>query len=263
MPSRHIAFKRLVGRFVRVIGATRPRSVVLIYHAVGSGPTSLPLDRFQEQVEWLRRNARVVSIDTLLAGDGTSGLQVALTFDDGYACIAKGVAPVLREAAMPGTVFVNTSCVGDAQSIRSDDSKGHVAGEDFLVWDDICAMRDMGWIIGSHGADHVDLTRLPDPEIRVQLRQSKAAIEERLGTECRHFAYTWGNHDARVRAAVKECGYDSAVAGVHGPVLPSSDRYAIPRIDIRSDYELEDFIAAVRGDWDYLGLVQRARRLLQ
>jgi len=54
----------------------------------------------------------------------------------------------------------------------------------------------------------------------------------------------------------------SAVSGLHGPVLPASDRYALPRIDIRAEYELRDFADVVSGRWDYLGLKQRlARRL--
>jgi hypothetical protein len=40
------------------------------------------------------------------------------------------------------------------------------------------------------------------------------------------------------------------------------DRYRIPRADIRRDYTLEDFKAVVRGDWDYLGHIQRIRRVM-
>jgi peptidoglycan/xylan/chitin deacetylase (PgdA/CDA1 family) len=263
MAAPHVAWKRRVGRLFRIFSARRPRSVVLIYHAVASGPASLPLERFREQVAWLARNVEVVSIDGILAPARAAGLRVALSFDDGYACLARTVAPILRQAGMSATVFLNTACISDSGPIASDASKGHTAGEEFLLWNEVDALYRMGWTIGSHGADHVDLTQLPDPEIRRQLQQSKAEIERRLGTECRHFAYTWGNHDRHVRAAVAQCGYESAFAGVHGAVQPSRDRYAISRIDVRADYELEDFIAVVRGDWDYLGLIQQARRLLQ
>ena len=223
---------------------------------------SLSTNRFHEQVSWLAQNARVVSVDKLLECNDPAGLQVALTFDDGYACTLRTVAPILQKEGMVATVYLNTACVGDLQPIASEETKGHYPGVDFLVWDEVLALRDRGWIIGSHGADHVDLTRLPEAEVHMQLRQSKAAIEERLGIVCSHFAYTWGRHNRRVRTAVAECGYSWAVAGVHGPVSAKSDRYAIPRIDIRTDYELDDFIAVVTGKWDYLGLKQRLARML-
>jgi len=224
---------------------------------------SLSTNRFHEQVSWLAQNARVVSIDKLLECNDPAGLQVALTFDDGYACVSKAVASILQKEGMVATVYLNTACVGDLQPIASDESKGHYPGVDFLVWDEVRALYDVGWIIGSHGADHVDLTLLPDTEVLMQLTRSKAAIEERLDTSCRHFAYTWGHHNRRVRAAVAECGYSWAVAAVHGVVSPTVDRYAIPRIDIRRDYELDDFIAVVTGKWDYLRLLQRAKSLLR
>ncbi len=34
---------------------------------------------------------------------------------------------------------------------------------------------------------------------------------------------------------------------------------AFPRINVAQNYSLEDFRAIVRGDWDYLGWVQRAK----
>ena len=42
----------------------------------------------------------------------------------------------------------------------------------------------------------------------------------------------------------------------------TSDRFALPRVDIRTDYELRDFIDVMAGRWDYLGLKQRLARML-
>lgn len=261
--KRHTSWKRWAGHLLRVFSTYGDRRVILIYHAVGSGPLSLPEQSFREHMNWLAENARVISIDNLLEGEGSTGLQVALTFDDGYESLYRTAAPILERAGLVAAAYLNTTCIGDCQRVASDPSKGHYPGEQFLLWEEVVALRGLGWIIGSHGADHVDLTRLPDAEAHVQLKQSKAAVEERLGTGCNHFAYPWGHHNSRVRGAVAQCGYRWAAAGVHGAVFAGCDRYAIPRIDIRKDYELEDFIAVVRGDWDYLRFVQSARQFLR
>ena len=58
---------------------------------------------------------------------------------------------------------------------------------------------------------------------------------------------------------MRQCGYRYAAGGRHGALRPDFDPMAFPRINIAQDYSLEDFRAIVRGDWDYLGWVQRAK----
>ena len=213
-------------------------------------------------MDWLSSHASGASLEDLLLGTSAADLQVALTFDDGYETLRRVAAPILRDVGLVATVYVNSSWIGDGDRIASESQKGHYPGEQFLRWDEVIGLRELGWTIGSHAADHVDLTQQPDADLRSQLERSKAAIESRLGIECRHLAYPWGRNDRRVRQAVASAGYQWAVSAIHGPVPASADRYAVPRIDIRKDYELEDFIAVVRGDWDFLRTVQLTRRLL-
>jgi len=89
------------------------------------------------------------------------------------------------------------------------------------------------------------------------LIESKRVISERTGTPCQHFSYTWGHHNRRLRDSVAAAGYRSAVAGVHAPVDRGSDLYALPRLDIRNEYDLSDFVAIVSGEWNYLGFYHR------
>jgi hypothetical protein len=58
---------------------------------------------------------------------------------------------------------------------------------------------------------------------------------------------------------VEECGYAWAVCSTHGALNRGFDPFALPRIDIRNNYELPDFVAAVTGDLDYLRWLQLAR----
>jgi peptidoglycan/xylan/chitin deacetylase (PgdA/CDA1 family) len=117
-----------------------------------------------------------------------------------------------------------------------------------------------GWTIGSHGAEHLDLTRQDAVVVTRELCGSKQQIESRLVRPCAHFAYTWGRFTSTLQYAVRDAGYFSAASGLHGPVSPASDRFALPRIDIRAEYEMRDFVAAVMGRWDYLGFKQRLVR---
>ena len=106
---------------------------------------------------------------------------------------------------------------------------------------------------------HVDLTVQSRDRVTSELVGSRQTIESRLGVQCRHFAYTWGRNSSEVREAVRDAGYEFAAAAVHGPLTGSADRFAFPRVNIHHDYSIEDFVAIVRGDWDFLGTWQAWR----
>jgi len=66
-------------------------------------------ENFARQLRWLRENRTVMSLTDFAAGhrDGTLPENAAaLTFDDGYCCVAEAAAPLLSEQAMPATVFL-------------------------------------------------------------------------------------------------------------------------------------------------------------
>lgn len=256
-----IYVKRIIGLLWKWMPAGGDaRRVVLLYHAVDSGPASTRLKEFREQLQWLSRNAEVLSLDALLAGEGTGAVRVAITFDDGYESVFSKAAPLLLEMGMPATVYVNAGLIGEGSERRSSDpSLGHYPGENFMKWDELNALLAQGWIIGSHGVNHVDLTGMPASQVMEELATSKRLIEERLDVACSHFAYTWGRYTKAVRDAVASSRYASAMSAIHGGVSALDDVYALPRIDVKQSYTIRDFSAVVAGDWDYMRFIQMRR----
>lgn len=219
-------------------------------------------DKFRRQIAWLSENATLLPLEGLLKKSGDDGLRVAITFDDGYATLYDHVAPILAEHGTAATVFINTGRIGEAARKPSVAAQGHYPNEQFLTWREVEALVRARWTIGSHGVEHLDLTRQDATNVARELADSKREIESRLGRPCRHFAYTWGRFTSSLQDAVEVAGYACGVSGLHGAVSPASDVYALPRIDIRAEYELSDFVDVVMGRWDYLGIKQRlARRL--
>ena len=254
-----IAWKRRIGAALGWIPRAPSRSIVLLYHAVGSGPWAITGEQFRTQMQWLAQVARVVPLDTLLGTKTGQGLDVALTFDDGYSSVHDCALPLLAPLGLPATVYLNTGWVGVDEARPSQSELGHYPGETFMRWSDAGALVKAGWTVGSHGVDHVDLTDAPAATCRLQLLQSREAITRRLQVDCQHFAYTWGRSTPQLRSQVSQCGYRYAAGGLHGPVRANFDPMALPRINVSRDYSLDDFKAIVRGDWDYLGWVQRAK----
>jgi len=254
-----LLWKRRIGAAMHAIARSPSRRVVLLYHAVGTGAWSVAKERFSGQMRWLAQAARVVPLETLLSSEHEPGLRVAVTFDDGYSSVQSAALPVLNALGVTATVYLNTGWIGERERRRSHPALGHYAGQTFLRWCDAEALARAAWTIGSHGIEHLDLSRSPTEVCEKELVQSREEITRRLGVACNHFAYTWGRSNKRLRAQVAQCGYKSAASGVHGPLRNGFDALAFPRINVSAEYTLDDFKAIVRGDWDYLGWWQRAK----
>lgn len=93
---------------------------VLTYHGVLPADESEPIllkgsvrvGRFERQMEWLARHARVLpmseALPTLLARTPRSYRDTVVTFDDGLANNAEIALPILERFEVPATIFVAT-----------------------------------------------------------------------------------------------------------------------------------------------------------
>jgi peptidoglycan/xylan/chitin deacetylase (PgdA/CDA1 family) len=100
--------------------ANRSLPLIVYYHSV-HGPDddiswchepslSMPVELFQEQIEYLRRHYTVVSLEEAVAV--ADPRVVAITFDDGYRGVYQNAFPILRAHRLPATVFLVSDFVG-------------------------------------------------------------------------------------------------------------------------------------------------------
>ena len=194
-----------------------PCSVVLCYHAVSDDwPSSLAVRpaQLRAHVEhMLGRGLRPATFAEAVRGPG----MLAVTFDDAFASVGSLALPVLRELAVPATVFVPTAFPGASGPLSwpgigewRDGPHAHELG--CLTWAELRALAGAGWEIGSHTVSHPRLTLVDDARLRRELVESKLTIEEHVGLPCRSFAYPYGDEDKRVVAATRRAGYAAAAA---------------------------------------------------
>jgi len=193
---------------------------VLSFHSISEPQRPADRDyclspqRFMRVVRALeRRGFRHVSVKEY----GRKAMEprsVALTFDDGYEDFYRSVFPLVGEMALKPTVFVVAGQVGGENVWDVDLGRRRLLSSRQIV-----EMHRAGVDFGSHGLTHRWLPGLDDAELRAEVCDSKARLEDLLGAEVDSFAYPYGGVDARVRAMVAEAGYATAMTTAWGANL--------------------------------------------
>lgn len=210
------------------------KPLVLCYHSVSETwehALAVTPRAFGRQLHsLLRRGYRPVSANDLLAAP-RRGLHV--TFDDAYRSVLDAL-PTLRRFGLHATVFAATGFAEGGRPLDvpelAAEAAAHPAELATMNWDELRGISADGVEIGSHTISHPHLTSLSDADLLREVRDSRTRLEDELGRPCRFFAYPYGDHDARVQAALRGAGYEAAFALAAG--ADRGERFALPRIDL-------------------------------
>jgi peptidoglycan/xylan/chitin deacetylase (PgdA/CDA1 family) len=199
---------------------------ILMYHHVDERwqewKLSVSPASFARQMEFLKAHRyRVLSlgeyVDLLRSGRPIPKKSVVITFDDGYDNNFTEAFPVLKKMEFPATIFIQVDGVG---------RKG------YMTWDDITILLENGIEIGSHTMHHGFLPDLSDADMRKEIYESKAVLENQLQRPITLFSYPGGGFNAEARQHVIDAGYLGAAATHPGPDHPDRDPFALKRIRI-------------------------------
>lgn len=184
------------------------------------------LKRMDETVEDLA-NAWMRKIE--LSGKNSRSWQtmtaapVVLTFDDGHGSDAALAWPLLQEAGLPATFFVNTATL---------DQRG------YLRWTEVKEMSASGARFGSHGHRHIDLISLETSVLRDELRTSKGLLEDRLGLPIHFLSVPYGRVNEKVITEALAAGYSAVCTSTPELAIPGActvNRVAIHAGTTRAD----------------------------
>ena len=210
--------------------------LMLMYHAVlpGKGaPTwswAVSMQQFCDQLDFLKSEGYATpTMGELLAVPVAkwTGRTVVITFDDGYvdnlaACKA------LRQRGMRATWFIVSGSIGRDPAWLSD---GRPQGR-LLNAAELRDMQAAGMEIGSHTVSHIRLPQADDRQLRQEVEDSRATLEDILGHEVSSFAYPYGAWDERCAEAVKEAGYAAACTVRTGWALRDKNPYQLRRLTV-------------------------------
>jgi peptidoglycan/xylan/chitin deacetylase (PgdA/CDA1 family) len=210
------------------------KALVVCYHAI-SDRWEHALAIRQKVVErqladLLARGYRPVSAEQVISG--RAGF-LHITFDDAYRSIV-ALLPTLQRLGIPATIFVSSDYADEGRALAVPELAAEAAAQpaelETLDWSGLRDVAQRGLAIGSHTLSHAHLTRLSDAELKRELRESRERVADEIRRPCRFFAYPYGEHDSRVRSAVKAAGYEAAFA-LHRSARPF-DPYSVPRVGL-------------------------------
>lgn len=216
-------------------GAGQHGPVMLMYHSVAPGngtpewPWAVSMQRFRKQLDFLAAEgwATPTMNELVAAPERWTGRTAVITFDDGYVDNLAAWEE-LQHRGMRATWFMVSGSIGREPTWPTD---GRPSGR-LLDVTELRAMQTTGMEIGSHTVNHVRLTEVNDNQLRAELTDSKAVLEDALGSEVSSFAYPYGIWDARSVNAVREAGYRAACTTRTGWALRDGDPCQLRRLSV-------------------------------
>lgn len=176
---------------------------------------------------------------------------LAFSFDDGMRNNLRA-AQILDEFGVRGIFYVCPSMVGERDPEKvSAFCRERLLGPavEFLDWDDLERLVELGHEIGSHTYSHPRLKELHRDVVYEELTQSRRRLVEVLG-HCAHFAWPYGSMSdvpdnigkLALDAGYKTCA--SAVRGCHvnqANTLP--DQFCVRRENVQATWPIQHILS--------------------
>ena len=180
----------------------------------------------------------------LKGGAPVNNKHFHLIFDDGYENIYRYAFPVLNELGFRASIFIPSDYIG-----RTNDWDHQLLGRRFqhLSGSKLKELSSAGWMIGSHGVSHKDLTRVSEKQLEGELINSRTELQDIIGTDVGWISFPFGRYGAREIGAAVKAGYSGCVV----PYRRSSVRKPI-------DFHILEADAVYL--WDTVSMVTRRLR---
>lgn len=216
-------------------------AVALAYHAIADmsedrvlAPYSVPPALFGRQLDALAAAGwTFVDLDAVLAAlAGERPLPrraVLVTFDDAYVDLLEAALPELERRGIPAVVFAVAGLLGGTNAWDEEIGAGSVA---LLDADGLKQVAARAVEVGSHGMAHVPMAGLAPDRLAAELGESARRLESLGLPRPRSFSYPYGESDPEAEQAVRAAGYRVAFTVTPGLVRFSSDRHALPRVQV-------------------------------
>lgn len=232
---------------------TTAKLPILMYHRVApSGPVSLDRYRvmpeaFEEQLMYLKDAGYYTPgwndwLTAVRYRRPLTGRAIMLTFDDGYKDFYDNAWPLLKKYGFTATVFLVTSQIGGSNVWDAE----YGEAVPLMSSKEILELQQEGVEFGAHTVNHVSLSTLSPVDITKELAASRSMLVQELGINTTLIAYPYGATDSIVSHLAGACGYQVGLSCVEGLCSLLNDPLLLPRLEVKGDDSLADFIVKLK-----------------
>jgi peptidoglycan/xylan/chitin deacetylase (PgdA/CDA1 family) len=199
---------------------------ILMYHSIDDHwretKLSVSLGQFRGQMKFLREKKYDVVplerlVDMIKSGRKLPHNIVAVTFDDGNLNNYTNALPVLKEYKIPATMFVVSDWIGKPDHLNAAQIKEiSAAGIDF----------------GSHTKTHPYMEPRTKDELKIEILESKKAIEAVTGKPVVTFCFPYGGKNEYARDILRDTGFKAAFLSMPRDNSIKLDLYQLKRIKV-------------------------------
>jgi peptidoglycan/xylan/chitin deacetylase (PgdA/CDA1 family) len=216
---------------------------LLMYHHVlpqgavdGLRPFVVFKERFEEQLRFLRdAGFRAGHLGQLL--DHGGGKDIGITFDDGPLNVFEHAVPLLAQYGFTATFFVAPGLLGASNNWDVPE----MPRVPLMGKAEIQELVKAGFEIGSHGLNHINLSKCPPALAAKEMADSRKMIQDLFGVPCDFFSHPFGEYPENYAALCAEAGYRGAVGMTSPAKYVLEDRYAMRRVLIHTGDSLVRF----------------------
>ncbi|RIJ47609.1 polysaccharide deacetylase family protein [Maribellus luteus] len=187
-------------------------------------------DNFEKQMRFYKKHFNFCYPEDFFAGKCAKGINVLITFDDGYKDNYDIALPILEKYKAAAVFFITTNFIGSNNWLWHDKVrylvvKGKMNANEaehqlkkmnlgfpvdiafknkietlfhetpkrlIMSWEEVKQLSDNGFVIGAHTANHRILDSLDENEQRNEIKPSINKIKENLQIKTEHFAFPNG-----------------------------------------------------------------------
>jgi peptidoglycan/xylan/chitin deacetylase (PgdA/CDA1 family)/folate-dependent phosphoribosylglycinamide formyltransferase PurN len=227
----------LVRQYHRLRG--RSRAAIYLYHRVNDYSKdilSVDTTTFAAQLVAIHRRYPVSPtyriVECIRNGKPLQPTTIAIHFDDCYRGILTNGAPIMKALGIKGCAFINSGFVDTDRSFAHDVAK-YPFHYEMLRSSDIQAWSNLGFEVGAHTVNHVDLGRCTVEAANSEIVECGQALQKIIGKPTDLFSFPFGRLDnirSETKQAISAAGYVALFSSHGGFIGPRTDPYDIPRM---------------------------------
>jgi peptidoglycan/xylan/chitin deacetylase (PgdA/CDA1 family) len=263
----------LVNPLRRSVSRNKPSIPILMYHSISDDAEtgvhpyyriSTSPQQFASQMKYLHESGyttcSLAQAIQHLQTQAASKLAV-ITFDDGYRDFYQHAFPALNHYGFSATVFLPTAYIGEHPI--------QFKGKDCLTWAEVRELNWHGILFGSHTVTHPQLRELSIAAVNEEITDSKATIEEKLGSAVDSFAYPYAFPQAdsdftkMLRDSLRRAGYRNGVSTIVGRASRTSEPLFLERLPVNSCDDRALFNAKLAGAYDWISTSQYVTKMVK